>query len=72
MDNEPKNLKNLKKRNLERSSAKEFWEQKREEYEKLGAKEVFEKYRVFCSINDLPALNEYIFRTYLRKNGWRP
>lgn len=60
----------LTKRNLERKSAEEFWTEKGDFLRFVGTKAVFEQYKVFCQINSLPILNEYIFRTYIRKRGY--
>lgn len=69
---ENRTLPKLVKRNAERSSAVEFWNEKRQVLleSNLGVKAIFEQYKVFCQINDIPVLNEYIFRTYIRKHGY--
>ncbi len=58
-------------RDDERSSMRLFWnEYKRECLEVKSIDEVFERYSQFTKNRDLPSINKYIFRTFIRKNGY--
>lgn len=63
--------KNMEKRSSQRQSATDFWRKNKAEC--LGiksVKEVFQKYKAYCVQEKMECLNEYIFRTYIRKNGY--
>ena len=59
------------KRINERNSAITFWCRYKEECLQIRSiKEVYQKYKQFATENNLLVLNEYIFRTYIRKHGY--
>ena len=61
----------MEQRISERDSAKQFWNTKKEECLPIRSiKEVFTLYKTYALENDLPLLNEFIFRTYIRKHGY--
>lgn len=61
----------MEKRIKERESAKLFWTRYRDDCLPIrSVKEVFQKYKVFTEENQYPLLNEFIFRTFIRKNGY--
>jgi hypothetical protein len=55
----------------ERESARQFWDQYKQECLSIKSiKDVFSRYKNYCRNHHLPILNEYIFRTYIRKHGY--
>lgn len=62
---------NMSQRISERESAKEFWSRHKQDYlSTRSIKEVFSAYKQYTLDNNLPLLNEYLFRTFIRKNGY--
>jgi transposase-like protein len=62
---------NMNQRISERESAKAFWEEFKDECSPIRSiKQVFAKYKDWCSTHQHPMLNEFIFRTYIRKHGY--
>ncbi len=56
-----------------RTSAKQFWKEKKEKYMyKKSIKSVFRAYQEYCKEREIPVLKEFIFRAYIRKNGYKP
>ena len=54
-----------------RESTREFWKKYKEDCLNIKSiKEVYKRYKTFCQENNLLILNEYIFRTFIRKNGY--
>lgn len=61
----------MDQRKSERNSAREFWKL----YQESGSynpsiKQVFKQYKTWAQEQNLPILNEYIFRTYIRRHGY--
>lgn len=62
---------NMSVRISERESAKKFWSEHKQDYlSTRSIKAVFQAYKEYTIIHDLPLLNEYLFRTFIRKNGY--
>jgi len=70
----PPNTPTAKKPNKaqeKRDSVRQFWKEHKEECLPIKSiKEVFAKYKTYCEEKQLQVQNEYIFRTFIRKNGY--
>jgi len=61
----------MEKRISERESAKQFWNKNKDDCLSIRSiKKVFSLYKTYALENDLPLLNEFIFREYIRKHGY--
>ena len=62
---------NMSQRISERESVRSFWNEYKDECIPIRSiKQVFTKYKDWCSTHQHPMLNEFIFRTYIRKHGY--
>jgi hypothetical protein len=62
----------MEQRKAERESAKLFWETHKVECRSIrSVKEVYQKYKAYTEQHNMATLNEYIFRTYIRKHGYQ-
>lgn len=62
----------MDQRKSERASAVQFWTECKDECTSIrSVKAVFTKYKQYAEERELPVLNEYIFRTYIRKHGYK-
>lgn len=67
----PREYGNMSQRISERESAKKFWAEHKQDYlSTRSIKAVFQAYKEYTIAHDLPLLNEYLFRTFIRKNGY--
>lgn len=64
----PKSTKPSSELSQKRDSAISFWKEHGPECQQIKSiKEVYGKYKQYCTQHNLLLLNEYIFRTYIRK-----